>query len=82
MYQLNLFKKKLTLEEVTELYYNGRCAELCRALSYQVALSWEDILERGVLKGDVTMEDSECNNWGVVSDVADLLVQHLNTRPR
>ena len=71
MYQMNVFKKKLSLEEVTEMYYNGRCAELCRALAYEVVLGWDDILTMGEKKGDVTEEESECAISGVISDLVE-----------
>jgi hypothetical protein len=65
MYQLNMFKKKLSLEEVSEMYYNGRCAELSAARAEEVVLSWGDILTEGEKKGGVTEEGNECSSWGV-----------------
>ena len=66
MYQLNVFKKKFTLSEVTDMYYRGRCAEMCPTLAKDIAISWEDILMEGILRGDVTMEDNECANWNTL----------------
>ena len=66
MHQLNVFKKKLTLAEVTDMYYSGRCAEMRPTLAKDIAISWEDILREGILRGDVTMEDSECANRNIL----------------
>jgi len=40
MYNINVFKKKLSLGEVSGMYYGGRCAEVERSLSYDIVLSW------------------------------------------
>ena len=40
MYNINVFKKKLSLEEVSGMFYDGRCAEVDRTLSYDIVLSW------------------------------------------
>ena len=81
IYQLNVFKRTLTMEDVSEMYYNGRCAELCRALAYQVVLSWADVLEKGELKGEVTKEDSECSvTWGLVGEMTEMLVRNVGKR--
>ena len=66
MYQLNMFKRKLTLEEVTDMYYNGRCTDLTPALAEDLALSWEDILTDGMKKGNVTEEENECKFQGLL----------------
>ena len=71
VYQLNVFKKTLNLQDITEMFYNGRCAELCRALVYEVVLSWTDVLKKGDIKGNVTNEDGECDTlWNVLSETA------------
>ena len=81
IYQLNVFKKTLTLQDVTEMYYNGRCVELCRALAYEVVMSWTDVLEKGEVKGEVTQEEGECDTvWGVLSGAAQRIVGHVKMR--
>merc|ERR1712226_351254 len=60
MYNLNIFKKKLSLEEVTAMFVSGRCADLERSLSYEVVSSWEDVLNADI-QGEVTQVDSGCS---------------------
>lgn len=60
LFQLNMFKKKLSVEKVLEMYNKGRCADLSAELKAEVALSWNDILTKGEKKGKVTEEENEC----------------------
>ena len=81
MYQLNVFRRTITMQEVTEMFYNGRCADICRALKYELVVSWADILRNGEVNGEVTKEANECDYaWGVVSDVAKMLVRNIKRK--
>jgi len=60
MYQLNVFKKKLSLEEVTGMFVGGRCTPLALSLSYEVILTWEDIMNTD-REGAVTAVDAGCD---------------------
>ena len=61
MYQLNIFKKKLTEKEVIEMYDNGWCStDRSSKVNSEVVLSWKEILRKGAIKGNVTMEESKC----------------------
>jgi len=67
MYNMNVFKKKLSLNEVAGIYHNGRCAEVERSLSYDIVLSWEDIL--GAKRhGAVTEVEAGCDKFGHIFD--------------
>ena len=57
---MNVFKKKLTMEEVTEMYKNGRCADLSHNLKSDVILSWDNILTKGEIRGQATVEYCHC----------------------
>jgi len=59
MYNLNVFKKRLALEDVAGMYYSGRCADLARSVAYEIVLSWVDILN-AKRYGTVTAVDAGC----------------------
>jgi len=62
MLNLNVFKKKLSLEEVTGMFVGGRCADLALSLSYEVVLSWDDIMNSD-LQGEVKEVDAGCSTF-------------------
>jgi len=65
MYNMNVFKKKLSLNEVAGMYHGGRCAEITRSLSYDIVLSWKDILG-AKRSGAVTEVEAGCDKFGEV----------------
>jgi len=71
MHNINVFKKKLSQEEVVGMFYDGRCKQVERSLRYQVILSWSDIL-RAERHGAVTDVEAGCDKWGIfIEDVED-----------
>jgi len=60
MFNMNVFKKKLPLEDVAAMFFGGRCTPLPRCMRYDVILSWEEIV-RAKRSGAVTVVDSRCN---------------------
>lgn len=63
MYNMNVFKKKLPLEDVAAMFFSGRCAHLPKCIRYDVILSWEQIIE-AKRSGAVTVVDAGCNSSG------------------
>jgi len=61
MYNLNVFKKNLSLEDVAAMFYSGRCARLAKFIGYDVILSWKDILA-AKRSGDVRVVDAGCGS--------------------
>merc|ERR1712060_375142 len=60
MYNLNVYKKKLSLEEVAGMFYSGRCADIPRPLTYDIILRWGDIM-KAERYGTITAFDVGCN---------------------
>jgi hypothetical protein len=67
MHNINVFKKKLSQEDVVGMFYGGRCKEVERSLSYHIILSWSDIL-RAERHGAVTEVEAGCDKWGIFID--------------
>jgi len=59
MHNVNVFSKKLSHKEVAGMFYDGRCGKLARSLTYEIVLSWEDIL-KAELHGAVSTVDAGC----------------------
>jgi len=67
MYNMNVFKRKLSLNDVAGIFHGGRCAEIERSISYDIVLSWEDIL--GARRsGAVTEVEAKCDKFGEIFD--------------
>jgi len=81
IHQLNVFSRKLRLEEVAAMYFNGRCSPVPSSLVYDVALSWETFLgaERYGDVKEVPAECKKCNDRNFLGKVAQLFLQELNT---
>ena len=62
LYQLNVFNKELTSDEVDSMFKNGRCSYLDHSLQDDVVISWGDILE-GWKAGSVSIVDTGCEKW-------------------
>jgi len=67
MHNINVFKKKLSQEDVVGMFYGGRCKEVERSLSYHIILSWSDIL-KAERHGAVTDVEARCDKWGIFID--------------
>jgi len=67
MHNINVFKKKLSQEDVVGMFYGGRCKEVDRSLSYHIILSWSEIL-RAKRNGAVTEVEAGCDKWGIFID--------------
>ena len=60
IYNLNVFKKKLSVAEAAGVFYNGTCANIARPLSYDILLSWGDIMKTK-RNGSVIVVDAGCD---------------------
>jgi len=71
MYNINVFKKKLSLEDVTAMYYRGMCAPLSRSVGYDVVLSWQDIVDFAIVD-DVIVVHAGCNKTSGLRELMDI----------
>ena len=85
IYQLNVFKRALTDEEIEIMFRNGRCSFLEHSLLGDVVLSWENILQ-GYRNGKVSVAPTGCKkwnwNWDILQDfigqeITENLIEHL-----
>jgi len=79
--QLNVFSRKLRLEEVASMFFDGRCSPLPSSLEPDVVLSWEEIL-RAQPSGDVQKVSAECrkrDERSFLGKVTKLVLQELDT---
>jgi len=76
MHNINVFKKKLSQEDVVGMFYGGRCKEVERFLSHHVILSWSDIL-KAKRHGAVTDVEAGCDKWGIFIDKVQDVVNSL-----
>jgi len=59
MFNVNVFSKKLSHGDVAGMFYDGRCGKLARSLTYEIVLSWEDII-KAERHGAVSTVDAGC----------------------
>ena len=78
LFRLNVFSKKLRVEDVSAMYYDGRCSRLPSTLVHDVVISWEDFLA-GIKSGDVKEVSAECDESSFLSKVSMLVIQELNS---
>jgi len=81
IHQLNVFSRKLRLEEAASMYFNGRCSPLPSSLVYDVAVSWDTFL-RAQRYGAIQEVRAECRKFNerkFLGKVAQLFLQELNT---
>merc|ERR1712176_258482 len=78
LYQLNVFSRKLRVEDIAAIYYDGRCNRLASSLLHDVVVSWEDFLG-ATRSGAVQEVSAECDERNFLSKVTHLVLQELNT---
>ena len=77
LYNLVVLDKKLSSEEISDLYSNGRCGGLDPDLTDNVVLDWQDFLY-AQRNGDVIVERGTCSQWELVRGILDEeLLEHL-----
>ena len=78
LYQLNVFSRKLRVEEIAAMYFNGRCSSLPSTLVHDVVVSWEDIL--GATRfGAVQEVSAECSERNFLGKVTQLVLEEVNS---
>jgi len=45
LYQLNVFSRKLPLDDVVTMYHGGRCGKPSSSLVRDIVISWNDVLD-------------------------------------
>jgi len=71
---LNVFSRKLRVEEVAAIYFDGRCSRLPSSLVHDVVVSWEEFL--GAQRfGAVQDVPTECDIGGNFAKVTKLVLQ-------
>ena len=65
LYELNIFDKVLSAEEVTDMYNKGRCGSLDPSLFENVALQWTDFMD-AQRSGGVVVRRGTCSQWNLV----------------
>ena len=77
LYNLVILDKKLSSEEVSNMYQSGRCGSLDLNLQENVVLEWTDFLD-AQRNGDVRVERGSCSQWELVRGmIEDDLLEHL-----
>ena len=78
LYQLNVFSRKLRVEEIAAMYFDGRCSSLPSTLVHDVVLSWEDILG-ATRSGAVQEVSAECSERNFLGKVTQLVLEEVNS---
>jgi len=80
LYQLNVFARKLRLEEIVGMFFDGRCSDLTSSLKYDLAIGWEDFIN-APRYGDVQVVSAGCENTqsDFFGKVAEIVFEEMNT---
>jgi len=81
LYQLNVFSRKLLVEDIAAMYYDGKCSKLASSLVHDVAISWEDVMG-ATRNGAVHEVSAECtvrSDRIFLDKVKNLVLQELST---
>jgi len=81
LYQVNVFSRKLLLEDIGAMYYDGRCSQLASSLVHDIVISWKDILGAH-RNGAVQVTSAECNprtDRTFLDKVTKLVLEELST---
>jgi len=79
LFQLNVFSRRLVVEDVAAMYYDGRCSEVASSLVHSIVISWKDILD-APRNGDVHEVSAECggrSDRSFLDKVTKLILQEL-----
>ena len=78
IYRLNVFSRKLRVEEIAAMYYDGRCSRLPSTLTHDVVVSW-DMFLGATRSGTVQEVSAGCNESNFLSKVTQLVLQEIST---
>ena len=65
LYELNIFDKMLSAEEVAGMYNKGKCGSLDPSLLQNVSFHWTDFMDAR-RNGDVVVKRGTCSQWNLV----------------
>jgi len=79
LFQLNVFSRRLLVEDIAAMYYDGRCSKIASSLVNSIEISWKDILA-APRNGDVHEISVECDGRSgrsFLDKVTKLILQEL-----
>jgi hypothetical protein len=80
LYQMNVFSRKLLVEDVAAMYYDGKCSKLPSSLVHDIVISWKDILG-APRSGAVHETSAECGartGRTILDKMTKLVLQELS----